>query len=326
MRGRAMTRNVSMNLRRHPTSTSPGRSQECAAPRKLPSGFTLIELLVVVAIIALLISILLPALKRAKDHAREVVCRSNLRQLAVAWLMYANDWNGVLPGSTWDYQGYPMNPNTITTWCWLGTFAGGGGDNQNFVPKKGSIFRYINDQDKAYKCPEDKLDSRAWNGGTARTKTLYSYTAPSMLSGAPLALLNHTLFPHDFPANFTQDTPGDEWKKYARTSLPWMIIEEDEGASLNFVVDSAWGNLDRVTDRHRGKGSIAHTDGSVSNRKYQNSADKNYGAYVPLTLVANMVFYDLTDGRRIGAGQWYDSQGNGLKFGAILNKAWDLGW
>ena len=54
-------------------------------------GFTLIELLVVIAIIAILMAILMPTLKRAKEQGRRAVCLSNLKQLQLAWSMYADE-------------------------------------------------------------------------------------------------------------------------------------------------------------------------------------------------------------------------------------------
>ncbi len=64
------------------------------APRR---GFTLIELLVVVAIIALLVSILLPSLARAREQAKEVACGANLKQLVMGILYYCEDCRGFIP-------------------------------------------------------------------------------------------------------------------------------------------------------------------------------------------------------------------------------------
>jgi prepilin-type N-terminal cleavage/methylation domain-containing protein len=66
-------------------------------------GFTLIELLVVIGIIALLISLILPALARAKGKARQAACLNNLRQISVALHLYTDDSNGVFPisGTNW---------------------------------------------------------------------------------------------------------------------------------------------------------------------------------------------------------------------------------
>jgi prepilin-type N-terminal cleavage/methylation domain-containing protein/prepilin-type processing-associated H-X9-DG protein len=60
-------------------------------------GFTLIELLVVVSIIALLISILLPSLRRAREQTKDVVCKANLHSIGQAFTMYGEKFNGVWP-------------------------------------------------------------------------------------------------------------------------------------------------------------------------------------------------------------------------------------
>jgi prepilin-type N-terminal cleavage/methylation domain-containing protein len=65
--------------------------------RKNRSAFTLVELLVVIGIVALLISILLPSLARARAAARDVACLSNLKQIGAAFQIYSNEFKGVWP-------------------------------------------------------------------------------------------------------------------------------------------------------------------------------------------------------------------------------------
>ena len=66
-------------------------------PGKRRYGFTLVELLVVVSIIALLLAILLPSLKNAREQAKSVQCKSNLRGIGQAFTMYAEKYDGVWP-------------------------------------------------------------------------------------------------------------------------------------------------------------------------------------------------------------------------------------
>jgi prepilin-type N-terminal cleavage/methylation domain-containing protein len=84
--------------------------------RNRSHGFTLIELLVVIAIIAILAALLLPALARAKRRSQQIVCASNLKQLSMANIMYASDFNGALMQAP-----LPASPGPYGTYAqWLG--------------------------------------------------------------------------------------------------------------------------------------------------------------------------------------------------------------
>jgi prepilin-type N-terminal cleavage/methylation domain-containing protein/prepilin-type processing-associated H-X9-DG protein len=78
-----------------PNAFSFRRISRAAHPSR--AGFTLIELLVVIAIIAILASMLLPALSRAKESGKRIVCINNLRQLGMSLTMYADENDGLFP-------------------------------------------------------------------------------------------------------------------------------------------------------------------------------------------------------------------------------------
>lgn len=95
--------------------------------RKTPAGFTLVELLVVIGIIALLISILLPSLNKAREQAQTAACLSNQRQIVMGMLQYANDHKGRLPSyGHFITDGYAED-SSMVWWVTLSPYISGSG-------------------------------------------------------------------------------------------------------------------------------------------------------------------------------------------------------
>ncbi|HEU5125066.1 MAG TPA: type II secretion system protein [Verrucomicrobiae bacterium] len=105
---------------------------------KFRKGFTLIELLVVIAIIAILASMLLPALSSAKQRAWTILCNSNLHQMGIGMTMYADDANGLYPKSGGSIPWNTVDPNSPTN-SWM----------QQLYP-------YVQNTN-VYRCPSNKL-------------------------------------------------------------------------------------------------------------------------------------------------------------------------
>jgi len=111
-------------------------------------GFTLIELLVVIAIIAILMAILIPTLHRAKEQGKRAACMNNLRQMALAWNLYADDYEGkMVNGCT---STGAQNRDGV---CWV-YWAGRNASEEARLDgiRNGLLYRYCPEV-KLYKCP-----------------------------------------------------------------------------------------------------------------------------------------------------------------------------
>lgn len=113
------------------------------------SAFTLIELLVVIAVIAVLMAILMPALNRAKEQGKRAACLSNLKQLTLAWIMYADDNDdNLVNGDTGEYS---IHSNE-TPWVLRDWDAGMTDRQKEMAIRNGALWPYTKEL-RLYKCP-----------------------------------------------------------------------------------------------------------------------------------------------------------------------------
>ena len=121
-------------------------------------AFTLIELLVVIAVIAVLMAILMPALRIAKEQGRSVVCRGNVRQLLYAWLMYkdAND-DKLVKGHPGDDAWVRQGPGTLA-------------EHKQMI-EDGLLWPYIKNHD-TYRCPSDRRKNVPGHNNAWRTYSI----------------------------------------------------------------------------------------------------------------------------------------------------------
>lgn len=200
-------------------------------------GFTLIELLIVVAIIAVLVSILLPALQSAREQGKRALCLYNTHALSVSWLMYSEDNKGKLP-----YADARLNPPPREN-TWLQRVD----DPYQYTPteapeqmqidaiRKGSLFKYTN-MTNIYRCP------------VARPNELRTYS------------LTHAVNGYNFPGS------GEVAHKLTSIKRPEERINflDDYGADWDacwaVVYDQPlWWNITPI--RHGNGNTFAFVDG-----------------------------------------------------------------
>jgi prepilin-type N-terminal cleavage/methylation domain-containing protein/prepilin-type processing-associated H-X9-DG protein len=236
-------------------------------------AFTLIELLVVIAIIAILAALLLPVLARAKQQGWQAKCLSNIKQLQVGWVMYANDNNGIM------LLGAPLNlgdPTLTKDVVWCPTAEGWGytTDNTNIYEFQIALLGpYEVGQTGVYKCPGDVLPSQDASGGWTQDR-VRSYSMNGQMGqwyleqkfpGPPPGLNFSSLRIYQKVADLTCPPP----------SLAFIFADE-----TMYTMDDGWMQMSGLTTvgpafpnapahYHCGAGSFSFADGHVEAHKWR---------------------------------------------------------
>jgi len=208
------------------------------------SSFTLIELLVVIAIIVILASMLLPALGRARQAAQKSACVSNLKQIGVASLQYANDNNDWLPCDTGDTSGHNY-------YGWSTKIA----DQLNIpfsMTKKSAMLCPAN-ADKA-----SEFGSFSPIDSNQRNHVHYNYGWNMMITDRPLI---------NIPA-------GIHYRTKCTARLPQMtgrrtvLVGDKVKLDLQFIYSRTTDYLSTIAFPHNRLANFLFIDGSVSSKNY----------------------------------------------------------
>jgi prepilin-type N-terminal cleavage/methylation domain-containing protein len=229
---------------------------------KRTRGFTLVELLVVIGIIALLISILLPALRRAKEAAMRTQCLSNHKQLVTSLFLYAQDWKNSAPQSNWlsldsmaqgwlyDGRGQAIDP--ITGKAPAPLLAWNPRPPYNSA-RTGSFYKYMK-QERIYRCP---FDSEPYIGGFGGANTTHEITSYGM-NGAINAF---GMLTNGFPTFY-------KLGKFKQTDIIFWELDEEynrkTGGGADIYNDASNYPREGITARHGSKSRGSSEGGIVS--------------------------------------------------------------
>jgi prepilin-type N-terminal cleavage/methylation domain-containing protein len=231
------------------------------------AGFTLIELLVVIAIIAILASLLLPGLARAKARAQGAVCAANVAQLQLAWHYYADDCQDrVPPNYMWDAGREGKYPCWVASWIPYYSTVQYPEDYTNALsllsPGEGHIGPYVKEA-RVFKCPSDK--------STALIKGIRHLRPRSCSMNIFMGGDKTPIEPEKYCV-FTRRsqivTPPP--------SLACVFIDEHEDTiddpvflllpEYQYVEEMCWSSFPAT--RHNGIGVLSYADGHVEHKKW----------------------------------------------------------